>query len=93
MAKKNRSHSVQQFASLGCEAPFNHYHLSCRVPEVVLVLVQSTPVVLPGRQVRQVSGAGACFYCGKFGHFRKNCPKVPGGAAATSKQYPLVCDT
>jgi len=90
MAKKKRSRSVQQSANLGCEAPSNLYHQSRRTPEVVSVPMQSTPVVLPGRQVPQVSGAGPCFYCGEFGHFRR---KVPGGAAAASKQYPLECDT
>jgi len=91
MTKKKRSRSVQQSASLGHEVPFNRYHQSRRESEIVPVPVQSTP--LPGRVVRQVSVAGAFFYCGEFGHFRRNCPKVPGGAAAASKQYPLVCDT
>jgi len=38
MAKKKRSRSVQQSASLGREVPFNHYHQSRREPEVVPVL-------------------------------------------------------
>ena len=49
-----------------------------------MVPVQATPVVLPGRQARPVSGA--CFYCGEFGH------QAPGGVAAASKQYPFECE-
>ena len=82
IAKKKRGRSAQQSTGFGREAPSNRFPQgSRRMPEVVPV--QATPVVLPGRQARSVSGA--CFYCGEFGHFRRNCPKAPGGAAAASK--------
>ena len=54
-----------------------------------MVPVEATPVVLPGRQARPVSGA--CFYGGSLA-IRRNCPKAPGGAAAASKQYPFECE-
>ena len=54
-----------------------------------MVPVQTTRVVLPGRQARPVSGA--CFYCGSLA-IRRNCPKAPGGAAAASKQCPFECE-
>ena len=88
MAKKKGGRSVQQSASYGREAPSNRFLQGRRVPDVVPA--QQSPAVFPGRQMRPVTGAGACFFCGEFGHFRRNCPK--GGAAAVAKQYPFECD-
>ena len=56
------------------------------MPDIVPVQPQ---VVFPGCQACPVSGVGACFYCGEFGHFRRNCPKAPGGATAVANQYPF----
>ena len=87
MARKKQGHSVQQSASYGREIPSNRLLQGRRVLDVVPT---ESPAVSPGRKVCPATGAGTCFFCGEFGHFRRNCPK--GGASAAAKQYPFECD-
>ena len=52
--------------------------------------IQTPPNPATGRPA--CAAQGACFFCGEYGHFRRNCPKA-AGASAQPKLYPLICDT